>query len=394
MSSSTHNITVRGKDATAGAFASIEARAAAAGRRISSIMGGAIAAAGAYLSVRSITGAAQELGKLSDLAMKSGASVRELTQASTAFQIAGLDISTEALAKSFQHLRKATGEGGMEHFYKTAQTIAAIEDPAKRGAELVRNFGRAGLELQPLIDGGAEAIQKMQTLADIMPGVSDAAANAGDEAADALAAFGTGAKNLFLKVVGSIVGMWAEDFPGGVRAGALNAINWVEYALKKMYHAVVRWGAEIGNVLQGVWNWAANGYSWRQAVDEMVDNSIELDKEHESKMAAIEKSRADYVEKLKSLNVDDLANAFGRRSPRAAKAAAEEAGKAAAEHAVRITNQLMAGNSNAQRRLEAMGPQYNEARKQTDLLKKIEQNTAKTAEEVEQETYPVTDVGA
>ena len=209
----------------------------------------------------------------------------------------------------------------------------------------------------------------MQTLADIMPGVSDAVANAGDEAADALTAFGTGAKNLFLKVVGSIVGMWAEDFPGGVRAGALNAINWVEYALKKMYQTAVRWGAGIGNVLQGIWNWAANGYSWRQAVDEMVDNSI-------------------------ALNVDDLANAFGRRSPRAAKAEAEEAGKAAAEHAVRITNQLMAGNSNAQRRLEAMGPQYNEARKQTDLLKKIEQNTAKTAEEVEQETYPVTDVGA
>ena len=56
MSTSTHNIAIRGKDQTATAFQSIQARAIAAGNRISKVMGGALAAAGAYLSVRAIKG--------------------------------------------------------------------------------------------------------------------------------------------------------------------------------------------------------------------------------------------------------------------------------------------------------------------------------------------------
>lgn len=45
MSSSKHQIAVTGVDKTGAAFQSIQARAVAAGRRISSVMGGAIAAA-------------------------------------------------------------------------------------------------------------------------------------------------------------------------------------------------------------------------------------------------------------------------------------------------------------------------------------------------------------
>ena len=49
MSKSSHQIAVTGVDQTAKTFQSIQARAIATGRRISSVMGGAIAAAGAAM---------------------------------------------------------------------------------------------------------------------------------------------------------------------------------------------------------------------------------------------------------------------------------------------------------------------------------------------------------
>ena len=72
MSKSQHQIVVKGKDETAGAFASIQARAAAASLKMRRMLGGALAAASTYLGVRSISRAINELGNLSDLAMRAG----------------------------------------------------------------------------------------------------------------------------------------------------------------------------------------------------------------------------------------------------------------------------------------------------------------------------------
>ena len=393
MSASTHQITINGKDNTVNAFKSIQARAIATGNRIASVMGGAIAAAGAYLSVRSLKGAVDELGALSDMAMKAGTSVDTLTQTALAFQIAGINMPVETLAKSFQYLKKNTGEGGMENFFKVAKTIAAIEDPAKRGAELVKNFGRSGLELMPLIEGGEEAITKMQALASVMPGVSQSAANAGDDAADALKILGTGIHDLFLKVVGNVVGMWSEDFPGGVRAGALNALNWFEYALKKMYLYAVNLGAKIGNAVGAVWNWTSNGYTWEQAMEEMDMMNDAADDMAARDLAKAESARNAYVAKLRELNVDDLANALGAKGK---GADTEAAASKAAERAVRISNKLISGGSNEARKLAMLGPELSESRKQTELLKKIEKNTEKTADNTGDggEGYEETDLGA
>ena len=391
MSRSTHQIAVTGVDQTQKTFSSIQARAAAASRRIASVMGGALAAAGAYLGARAIKGGIDELGKLSDLAMKSGTSVETLTKSALAFQVAGLDVSVETLAKSFQYLKKNTGKGGMENFFKVASEISKIEDPAKRGAELVKNFGRSGLELQPLIDGGDEAIRKMQLLTEVMPGVSQAAANAGDEAADALKIFGTGAHNLFLRVVGNIVAMWSEDFPGGVRAGALSAINYLETFFKKAKAYIARFGAALGALGGLVYDLFDKGpkTAWEVYEGTIMAASADFDR----RIEAADKSRAEYVSKLKELNIDDLANAFKPQN----RAAAEAAAEAAAKRAVRVTNQLMEGGSNAARRLQILGPEYqNEAKKQTEILKKIEKNTEKTADNTGEsgDLLEVSDLGA
>lgn len=392
MSKSTHQVAIRGVDQTGAAFKSVGARAKATSASIRSIMGGAIAAAAAYLSVRAIVDSVKELGNLSDQAMKAGTSVEFLTKTTTAFQVAGLNIGTDQLVKSMQYLEKATGKTGEGAFYETIESLSKIEDPMKRGAEATKMFGRSALELQPLINGGEEAVRKFRMLADVMPGVSSAAANAGDEAADALTILGNGAQSIMLKAVGKICALWGDEFPGGVRAGALNAINAIEAFCKKAFAWATKYGAKIGNAFNAMWNFAANGYSWEQAWSEFGEVDDIIDRQMDAQLDAIDRAREEYKEKLKQLSIDDLANAFGKRS---GKSIGEEAGEAAASAAKRITNQLVLGGSNAARKLQMFGPEYqSEQKKQTALFKTIADNTKQIAENTGEtaEAYTPTDL--
>ena len=380
MTQSTHQIAAKGVDQTGGMFKSISARAKATGAQIRSVMGGAIAAAGAYLSLRSIGGAIGQLGQLSDLAMKAGTSVDFLTKATTAFQVAGLNVSAESLVKAMQYMQKNTGKQGEGGFFELTKQIAAIPDAAQRAQAAVQVFGRSGLELLPLVNNGQAAIEKFQKLQSIMPGVSTAAANAGDAANDALTIFGKGAQAIMLKTVGKIAALWGDEFPGGVRAGALNAINAVEWFCKKAYALATKWGAKIGNAFNAIWNWAANGYTWEQAWSEFGEVNEILNNQMDSQLKAIDKAREDYKKTLAEMSVDDLANPFGKAG--GAAAAGEAFGTAAAK---RISNALILGNSNQANRLAILGPQYqNDTKKQTSLLEKIAKNTQKTAENTEE----------
>ena len=388
MSKSTHQIEVRGRDATGGAFSSIKNRAAATGAQIRKLVGGAIAGAGAYLGMRAIAGTVKELGRLSDISMKTGASVSELTKMTTAFSVAGLDISVDTLAKSFQYLQKNTGKQGSEAFFETVEAIGKIEDPAKRGAEMVKNFGRSGMELAPLINGGEDVVKKFKLLTDIMPGVSDSAANAGDEFADAMTILGKGAQSLWMKVVGKICSLWGNDFPGGVRAGALNAINWIEYFCKLSYNRLTKWGAQAGLAMQAVWNWAANDYSWEQAWGEFGVLNDYLTRDMDQQLAKIEQARADYVAKLSEMSVDDLANAFSNGKRAKANGLPIEKETEKSYHSTRISNDLIMGGSNAALRARILGPTLqSEAKKQTALLEKIAESSEKTADAVEEREH-------
>ena len=381
---------VTGIDKTGAAFNSIKMRAKATGASIRAALGGALAAAGAYLSLRSIGGAIGQLGQLSDLAMKAGMSVEFLTKATTAFQVAGLNVSAESLVKAMQYMQKNTGKQGEGGFFELTKQIAAIPDAAQRAQAAVQVFGRSGLEILPLVNNGQAAIDKFQKLQSIMPGVSTAAANAGDAANDALTIFGKGAQAIMLKAVGKIAALWGNDFPGGVRAGALNAINAVEWFCKKAYALATKWGAEIGNAFDAIWNWAANGYTWEQAWSEFGEVNEILTNQMDSQLKAIDKAREDYKKTLAEMSVDDLANPFGKAG--GAAAAGEAFGTAAAK---RISNALIVGGSNQANKLAILGPQYqNETKKQTSLLEKIAKNTEKTAENTDEmgEAYTATDL--
>lgn len=391
MSKSTHQIQVRAVDQTAGAFSSIKARAATTGASIRSMLGGALAAAGAYLGFRALTGTISNLGKLSDLSKKTGASVDEMTRAVTAFQVAGLNMSVDSFAKSMQYLEKNTGKIGLDAMFDQLKVISKIEDPAKRGAELMKNFGRGGMEFAPLIRGAEssasamgdvaastdQTIDKFRTLISLMPGISQAAADAGDAAADAQTIIGSGISAIWSKTIGKICAMWGEDFPGGVRAGALNAINYVEWFLKSAFNRMTTWGSKIALAGEAMWNWAANGYSWDDAWAEFGEVADVLDRQQGEQLAAIDKAREDYVAKLKSVDVDDLANVLSSK-----RGKIELNGDAAAAKIARVVNPLVAANSNDMTKLAILGPSLGaEEKKQTEILREIADNTKATPDD-------------
>ncbi len=387
MSKSVHQFEVRGVDKTAGAFSSVQSRAAAASAKLRKMLGGALAAAGAYLGVRAISRTINRLGELSDLAMRTGTSVDELTSSALAFQIAGLPMTVESMATALQYMQKNTGQKGLESFFVAAKKIAEINDGAARGKKLVETFGRAGLQLQPLVSNGADAVDKFRRLAALMPRVTDSAANAGDEIADAQKILGTGIQSLWQRTIGKVCSLWAEDFPGGVRAGALNAINWIEYTMKKIFNTITKWGAKIGQAGEALFNWLVNDYTWDQAWDEYDRVSEQLEKDMEAQRAKIEADREKYLEELRKASVDDLANVFAK------KGAGGGSGAGASQ---RITNDLVLGGSNAARRMMILGPTFqSEMKKQTAELEKIRENTEKTAENTEDtgDNLEATDLG-
>ena len=386
MSQSTHQVAIKGVDQTGAAFKSISARAKATGAQIRSVMGGAIAAAGAYLSFRAIKGGIDELGKLSDMAMKAGTSVEFLTKATTAFQVAGLNVSAESLVKAMQFMQKNTGKQGEGAFFEIAKQIAAIPDAAERANAAVKVFGRSGLDMLPLVNNGQAAIEKFQTLQRIMPGVSSSAAAAGDAAADALTIFGKGAQTIGLKVVGKLCELFGQEFPGGVRAGALNAINWLETFFKKAYAYIAKYSTFVLSLGALVGDAFTKGPA--QAWELYTQTTAAADADFEKRMSAANEAREKYVADLKTVNVDDLAGAFGNK--RNMELAGDALGAAAAK---RISNQLISGGSNDVRKLQVFGPQYqNEQKKQTSILEKIAKNTEKTAENTDGETYGVADL--
>lgn len=380
MASANLSVGIKGVDQTGAAFKSVAWRAKATGAAIRSALGGALAAAGAYMGTRAIGNQIKELGKLSDIAMKSGVSVEDLTSSVTAFQVAGLDISVESLAKSFQYLEKNTGKKGSDAFYETLQAISAIEDPAKRGAELVKNFGRSGMELMPLVNGGEEAVRKIRDLQELMPRVTTRMAEMGDSYGDAMKMFSSGTDTLMKKVIVKVLEYWAEDFPGGVRAGALNALNWIETFAKKTWIRLNKLGEKLGALGAFLFNDIAD-VGFFDALDKLNERLDATDTAAGENLAAVVKAREDFLEKLRSKNVDDLANPFGKGG--AGGGAADKIAESAAKM-TRVANQLVAGGSNDAMKMAILGPALqSETKKQTEILKEIAENTAQRQESSE-----------
>ena len=403
MSKSTHQFEIRGVDKSASAFASVKSRAAATGAQIKSMVGGALAAAGAYLSFRAIKGGIDELGRLSDVAQKANVSVDALTSTTAAFGALGIQMNVDGFAKSMQLLAKNTGRTGMEGFYQTIDEIGKIPDVSKRAEMAMKVFGKSGLEFMPLINAADEGVDALRTVVAAMPKVSQAAANAGDGAADAMGFAANEVKSLWLEGLGFLANKLNNDYTGDVRTAALSAGNSLTYYTKlavakciswfqKLRAAASTWGQAIGALAGGTYEklfgsggtwsdvWKGTVDAWNQGLDEYADRAKEIDQAESERTERFKKSYED-----RAMAIKHFADAYDRAAISIDGRKKKEADAVELGKMTKISNDLVMGGSNAALKMQILGPTFqSEQKKQTSLLEKIAANTEKTADNTEE----------
>lgn len=278
MSKSTHQIEIRGVDKTGAVFNSIKDKASAAGMRLQTMLAGGIAAAAAYMGISKISQGVDELGKLSDVATAAGLSVAELTKTANALDIVGVASGgVEGLAKTFQMMERNTGRTGLEGFLTTIEEIGKIEDVSARSQAAVKAFGRSGMEFMPLINGAKNGTEAIRGVIGALPGVSDAAARAGDEMSDAKKIGAQAFHSIWLKAIGAICGLFHGDMRGGMASmgayaeyGAAMAWRYMKAFFTNndqgLNHFKLAWGAVCDEILRRVVIMSATCYEYIKTI--------------------------------------------------------------------------------------------------------------------------------
>lgn len=412
MASANITMGVKGIDKTGAAFNSVRNRAKATGAQIRSIMGGAIAAAGAYLSFRSIKGGIDELSHLSDVAMMANTAsgeFRQLSQALGVLGIQGADI--DSLARSFSFMEKNTGRSGLGGFYETISAIGKIPDVAERGKAAIAAFGRGGLVFMPLINAAEDGTAALQGVVDAFGKVSESSANSADDIADGVSELTGEFKTLWLEALGTVAEWVTGGFSGSFRQSMMALSSWISYWARNVGDILLKpflafqkfftsWygalGALVGSLNEKFYGTGGSwGDVWDNVSNAYMEEWRELGMEYDAIDERMQKRAEELAQRLDTIknfqkNYDNAAMTTGERN-----ALAEEIGATAAKAAHRVTNQLMFAGSSAANRLSVLGPEYqNETKKQTDLLRKIAQNTEKTAENTDDmgENYTPTDL--
>lgn len=400
MANANLTLNIKGADKTGKAFNSVEWRAKAAASKIRSVVGGALAAAGAYLSVRAVAGVVNELGHLSDVAQKTSTSVDELTRAATGMQILGINADVDQLAKAFQFMEKNTGRSGLQGFYDTIGELGKIPDAADRAAAAMKVFGRSGIELMPLINAADESTDALEGVIAAMPGISEAAAKAGDEASDAMKIAGQNVKSIWMNAIGTVVGWFSDNYEGGIRQAASEAGNALTYYAKTAAAKCIAFFQRVVQYWQRSVVWIEEtidrigayfgGMSWAEAGAFVAQNYAavvagiddELAKIDMQERARTERFRQEF--KDRAAVIEDFYRNYSDAAKSSAQREARDFAALTATKAPQVRNTLIMGDSNAAMRAAMLGPQLQDQQKRTnELLEKIANNTEKTAENTE-----------
>ena len=188
----------------------------------------AVATGGAFAAT------VNKLGTLSDVAQAAGAGTEQLTKLGAALNMIGVKAnSPEQLAVAFQRMSKATGEVGVEGFYNVLKVVSKLPSMQDRATAALQVFGRAGLAFMPVIERVARDGEfAIQDLVAAMPGITQAAADAGDAAADSLGVIGKAAAKVWNEGIGKVAQLIDTQFTGGVRTAALVCAAQMEYFAK------------------------------------------------------------------------------------------------------------------------------------------------------------------
>ena len=395
------------------------------GLNIKKMLGGALAAAAGYLGVRAVINGIDTLGRMSDMAMKASTSVDELTQASTALNILGIQgMGIDRLAQAFALMAKNTGKTGLSGFYEMIGELGKIQDVSKRTEAAMKVFGKAGIEFMPLINAAKDGTQSLQTLIDAMPKVPQVAADAGDALSDAKTIGVEGFKNLWLEAIASISQDIDDKFQGGIRQAALDGVAYFSFFVKASWTKLTGFFTAVSLGVQGLgdsftsifsnlfdyyksffgavgkWIWDVVNVSW----DDIKSNGV-FGKANSNFTKAMDKAAAKLTQNIDfeaigdSINKTDSKLAELRRNldnqltrnekaTEAYNLAAKSTGDRLREDntsgvmksKAKIDNKLILGGSNEATKLALLGPQtQQEMKKQTNILKEIRDNTKQTA---------------
>lgn len=396
MADANLNLKAKGVDQTAQMFKSIKNRAKDTGISIKKMLGGSLAAAGAYLGFRNIISGFNELGSMSDIAQKTSTNVGELTSMLTSLAVLGIKTDIDSLAKSFQTMERNTGRSGMAGFYQTLEELGKIPDIQKRNEEAMKVFGKSGLEFMPLINASKDGTTALREVSGAFIEVSQSAADNGDKIADSMTIATNGFKNLWLNALGA-VGEWFDGlFAGGVRQATAELMADIEYnaklmvitfqrAFKQIGGGLVALGESIGGAIGAAIGTLWEGGSWEDYKNN-VGNAIskpwenletdlaEFDAEAQARANNWAKRHEERLQAIK--NLESNISASVAVSGHVNNPVAEVAKKLD-----KVSNALVEANTNEVQKMAILGPQLNsETKKQTQILEKIAKNTEQKTE--------------
>lgn len=282
------NLTISAVDATGAAFRSATSRASsfkmAVGGIGSSLKAAALQAlpfVGIAGAIRSASSAFREMSALTDRADDIGAAAGDLQRlVSVMQQIGARGANIETVSRAMQRMTRETGEVGIEGFARVLGTAAQLGTEAERVDFLMKAFGRnQGLVFAKMIRDGDAGVLKLMEMAEAYPAVSEAAAQAGDRAADAIALAGNTIRAGWWNLLGSLVMGFEEAFGPLPRAAAMvgnaivfafkavvEAVRGVMFVLRAVLEPVVRTVAlliqAVGHLSRAVME---SGYSFRDA---------------------------------------------------------------------------------------------------------------------------------
>ena len=240
------SVTVAAVDATATTFRGVAGRVSAFKAQLAGVGASLKAAALAALpfvgiagAIRSASSAFREMSALTDRADDIGAAAGDLQRlVSVMQQIGARGANIETVSRAMQRMTRETGEVGIEGFARVLGTAAQLGTEAERVDFLMKAFGRnQGLVFAKMIRDGDAGVLKLMEMAEAYPAVSEAAAQAGDRAADAIALAGNTIKAGWWNLLGSLVMGFEEAFGPLPRAAAAVG-NAIIFAFKAVVEAV------------------------------------------------------------------------------------------------------------------------------------------------------------
>lgn len=185
----------------------------------------------AYFSAKGVANSFQEMGKLSDVAQAAGSGVEELTKLSGALDMIGVKVSKpEELAAAFQRMARTTGQVGVEGFHRVVEEVSKLPTLQERYTAAVQVFGKAGAEFMPVIEGAAKnGIGYLKDVEAAIPGISDAAAKAGDDCMDAFGAIKRSAAKIWNEGLMKVAQLVTGQFTGDIKTASLVCGAYMEY---------------------------------------------------------------------------------------------------------------------------------------------------------------------